>query len=87
MMCLDLLEKGEINTYREHDREFLLSIRNGAFQNPDRTYRKEFFDMVSDFEKRLEYAKANTDLPNSPDEKRVEEFVMSVNERVVRGDY
>lgn len=86
MMCLDLLEKGEINTYREHDREFLLSIRNGAFQNPDHTYRPEFFDMVSDFEKRLEYAKANTDLPNAPDEKRVEEFVMYVNEKVVRGE-
>ena len=42
--------------------------------------------MVSDFEKRLEYAKAHTDLPNAPDEKRVEEFVMYVNERVIRGE-
>ena len=37
--------------------------------------------MVSDFEKRLAYAKENTDLPEHPNMKRVEEFVMSVNRR------
>lgn len=40
--------------------------------------------MVNDYEKRLEYAKANIGLPDNPDYKRINEFVMSVNERVVR---
>ena len=44
MMCLDILEKEEINTYRANEREFLLSIRNGAFQNADGTYKPEFFE-------------------------------------------
>lgn len=81
LMCLDILEKGEINTYRDREREFLLSIRKGAFQNEDGTYRPEFFEMVSDYEKRLAYAKQHTFLPKSPDMKRIEEFVMSVNRR------
>lgn len=79
LMCLDILENEEIRTYREDDRDFLLSIRNGAFQNEDGTYRQEFFDIVSDFEKKLKYAKENTSLPTKPNMKRIEEFVMSVN--------
>lgn len=79
LMCLDILEKEEIRTYREDDRDFLLSIRNGAFRNEDGTYRQEFFDLVSDFENRLKYAKENTSLPVKPNMKRIEELVMSVN--------
>lgn len=79
LMCLDILENEEIRTYRENDRDFLLSIRNGAFQNEDGTYRQEFFDIVSDFEKKLKYAKENTSLPAKPNMTRIEEFVMSVN--------
>lgn len=81
MMCFDILEKGEINTYRANDRAFLLSIRNGAFQKEDGTYKPEFFDMVSEYEKRLSYAKEHTALPANPDMKKVEEFVMDINWR------
>lgn len=86
LMCLDILEKEEINTYRENDREFLLSIRNGSFQNEDGSYKSEFFEMVTDFEKRLKYAKENTSLPSKPNMKQIEEFVMSVNRRVIDFD-
>lgn len=79
LMCFDILEKGEINTYREDDRDFLLEIRGGKFQKPDGTYYQEFFDIINDYEKRLEYDKKNTSLPPNPDYKRIEEFVMEVN--------
>ena len=36
--------------------------------------------------KKLEYAKSNTSLPDNPDYKRINEFVASVNERVVKGE-
>lgn len=87
LMCLDILEKEEIITYREFDHELLMSIRNGKFQKEDGTFQKEFFDMVNHYEKRLEYAKNNTSLPDSPPYKKIEDFVMSVNERVVKNDY
>ena len=86
LMWLDILEKEEINTYRENDREFLLSIRNGAFQKEDGTFRDEFFEIVSDFEKKLTYAKENTSLPMHPDMRQVEEFVMSVNRRIIEDE-
>lgn len=83
LMCLDILEKEEINTYREADRDFLLSIRGGAFQKDDGTYMSEFFEIVSDFERRLEYAKKNTSLPVVPNMKQIEEFVISINRKAI----
>lgn len=85
LMCLDILEKGDIITYREADHDLLMSIRHGEYQREDGTYRQEFFDMVSEFEKKLAYAKENTSLPAHPDMKKVEEFVMDVNRRSLDG--
>lgn len=78
LMCLDILEKEDIITYRGEDHDLLMSIRGGEYQREDGTYLPEFFEMVNDLEKRLAYAKENTSLPSNPDMKRVEEFVMSV---------
>lgn len=87
LMCLDILEKKEIITYREKEHDLLMNIRNGNYQKSDGTYRKEFFEMVNDFEKKLEYAKENTTLPDKPNYNQIEEFMMSVNEKVIRDDY
>lgn len=81
LMCLDILENEDIHTYRANDHDLLMSIRNGAFQNEEGSYKQEFFDMVSDFEKRMNYAKEQTSLPEHPNMKRIEEFVMDVNRR------
>lgn len=86
MMAIDILEKGEIITYREKEQKLLLEIRNGGFQKEDGSFRAEFYDLVNDYEKRLHYAAEHTDLPEEPDKKRIEEFVMSVNERVVKDE-
>ena len=84
-MCFDILEKREINTYRENEHDFLMSIRNGGFLDKNGLPKKEFYEIVNDLEKRLEYDKDNTDLPDEPDLKRINDFVESVNERVVLG--
>lgn len=85
LMCIDILEKEEIVTYRENDIDLLMDIRNGYYMNSDSTYYPEFFEMLEDLKKRLEYAKENTSLPNHPDLKRVEEFVMEVNLKAIGG--
>lgn len=84
LMCLDILENGDIVTYREKDHDLLMSIRNGAYQNDDGTYKPEFFDIINDFEKKLAYAKENTSLPQNPDMKRVEELVMEINREALK---
>ena len=84
LMCLDILERGEIVTYREKDHDFLMDIRAGKYLDSNKQPVPEFFEMINDFEKKLEYAKNNTDLPDSPNYKAIKEFTMSVNERIVK---
>jgi len=84
LMCIDILEKEEINTYREKDIPFLMDIRNGKFLDAESQPLPEFYEMVSDYEKRLDYAAENTSLPEKPDYNAINEFLMSVNERVVK---
>ena len=86
LMCLDILEHGEIITYREKDHDYLMEIRNGKYLDENRQPIPEFFEIVDDFEKKLEYAKDNTDLPDKPNYKAIKDFSMSVNERIVKGD-
>ena len=86
LMCLDILEKGEIITYRTKDHDFLMDIRNGKYLDDNRQPTTEFYDMVEDFEAKLQRAKETTQLPENPNYKKIQEFVMSVNERIVRGD-
>lgn len=87
MMAIDILEKGEIRTYRRDDLDLLLKIRNGGFQKEDKTFNKEFYDILTDYEERLEKAARESTLPDNPDMERVEEFVEYVNRRAVTGDY
>lgn len=86
LMCFDILEKGEINTYRYKEHDFLMEIRNGKFINEDNSVKPEFYELVDQYEKRLGYDKRNTELPDKPDYKAITEFTCSVNERVVRGE-
>lgn len=39
MTVIDIIEKGEINTYREEEKELLLAIRNGEYQQGDHTFK------------------------------------------------
>lgn len=87
MMAIDILEKGEIRTHRTDDLELLKSIRRGDFQKEDKTFSKEFYDMLSDYENRLEIATRNTELQDNPDMQKVGEFVEYVNRKAIEGDF
>lgn len=83
LMAIDILEKEEIITYREADHDLLMDIRNGKYQHEDGTFDSSFFDMVDSLSKKMDYAKANTSLPRSPDMKKIEEFMMDVNRKSI----
>ena len=85
MMAIDILEKGEINTYREQEHSLLMDLRNGKFLDENLQPIPEFFEMVDELEHRLNDDKNHTDLPDIPNYKKINEFVMDVNERIVRG--
>lgn len=87
MMCIDILEKEKIVTYREAERDLLMDIRNGKYLDENKQPIPEFYEIVDEYEKRLEYAKRNTSLPDNADYDKINEFVASVNERVVKGEF
>lgn len=87
LMAIDILERGEINTYRAGERELLMKIRTGGFQREDGGFLPEFYEMLEDYEERLQRAARSGSLPDNPDMERVEAFVEGVNRRVVDGTY
>ncbi len=86
LMCLDILEKGEIITYREKEHNLLMDIRNGKFLDENRQPIPEFYEMVDDFEKKMDYAKENTSLSDNVDYAAICELQAEVNEMIVRGE-
>ena len=85
-MCFDILENEKIVTYREKEHDLLMDIRNGKYLDENKQPIPELFEMVDELEKRLKYDAENTSLPDSPDYKKINEFVISVNERIVKGE-
>ena len=86
IMCLDILENEQIVTYREKEHDLLMDIRNGKYLDDNRQPIPEFFELVDDYEKKLDYAKENTSLPDQPHKNEIMDFVASVNERVVKDE-
>ena len=86
MMCIDILEKEEIITYRKKEHDLLMQIRNGQYLDENRQPTSAFYDLLNEYEKKLEDAKKNTSLPDLPDYKRINEFKMYINEKIVKGE-
>ena len=79
LMCIDILTKEEIITYRADEHDLLMSIRNGEFQKPEGGYRSEFFELVDDLEKKMKDAAENTSLPDRPDTEAAYEMLVEMN--------
>ena len=86
MMCLDILEKEQIVTYREKEHDLLMDIRGGKFLDEHDQPIPEFYEMVDEYEKKLDYAKENTALPDKPDYGKINDFLCEVNEKIVKGE-
>jgi hypothetical protein len=68
MMGIDILEKGEIITYRENEHDLLMAIRNCEYLESDmKTPTKEFEKLIALYQERFNKAAANTKLPEKPD--------------------
>ena len=86
LMCFDIMDKGEIITFREKDHDLLMDIRNGKYLDDNDQPVPEFIEMVAEYEAKLDRLKETTALPEKPDYKKINEFVASVNERIVKNE-
>lgn len=86
MMAIDILEQGEIITHRSSDLPVLSAIRRGDYMLTDGTFSPEFYELLEEYEHRLDEAAVRTCLPDNPDMEKVERFVERVNRYVVTGE-
>lgn len=84
MMCEDILLEGKVITYREKEHDLLMDIRNGKYLAEDGKPTKEFFDIVHEYEARLDRAKERSVLPPEPDIERIERFMMRAYEAEIK---
>ena len=86
MMAVDILERGEIVTRRKEGLPTLLAIRRGDYMNSDGTFSPEFYEILKEYEGKLDEASRRTKLPDEPDMAAVERFVERVNRFAVTGE-
>lgn len=77
---IQLLEEGDIHTYRPKDLKLLTELRNGKYQLEDGTYDKGFFDMIDELNTKLKNAAEHTQLPAKPDFEAINNLIIELNE-------
>ena len=70
--CLDILEKGELITYRENELDLLRSIRNGEMKLED------IFKLVEELDEKLKKAYSDSKLPDYCDEEGIEKLLIKI---------
>ena len=83
LMAIDILEKGEINTYREKDHDLLMDIRNGKYLINGITPTKEFMDMIQDYDNKLKKIAEKSPLPANPDITKINTLLYNINQMVI----
>lgn len=83
-MGIEILEDQKINTYREDDHDFLMSIRNNEMIDTNGQPTDEFWVTLDSFQKRFDYAKEWTTLPDRPNINKINELKMTVNEMIIK---
>lgn len=83
VMGTELLETGNITTYREKEHALLMDIRTGQYLKNGKPI-PQFYELMHILDAKFAYAKDATCLPDKPNYKKIEEFQMNVNELIVR---
>lgn len=79
LMCIDILEKQEINTYRDKDHDYLMSIRNGYYMNEDGTIKPELYKELDLLKSKMKDLEKTTKLPEKPYYKDAENLLIQLN--------
>lgn len=87
MMCIDILDKHEIITYRENEHDLLMAIRNNVdheFIGEDNQPTEKFNKLVDEYQKKMEESAKRTTLPDKPDYNKINELVKNVNKTIIK---
>ena len=86
MMAIDILDKHEINTYRENEHDLLMSIRNNIdYEWIDKNHQptERFNKLVDEYQRKMEDSAKNTTLPDVPNYKAINELKKEINKQII----
>lgn len=84
MMCIDILDNHEIITYRAKEHDLLMAIRNNEYIDNNSQPTEEFNKLVDYYQNKMMESAKRTTLPDEPDYNKIKEFVIKVNNEIVR---
>ena len=85
-MCIDILNGNGIITCREKEHDLLMSMKRNEWLDERGMPIPKFFELVDDLMAQVDYAAEHSSIPDEPNYEKINEFVASVNERVVTGE-
>lgn len=84
MMSIDLLTKQETTVKRKDEHQLLMDIRNKKYTDENGEPNKEFFDIVSDYDRKYNEAIKITKLPYELDDNKIKTLLKEINAEVMR---
>lgn len=82
-MGIDMLETGEIVTYREKDHDLLMSIRSGQMTNKDGQLESKFNDTLNVLRAQFRQAMDKSKIPETIDKDSVDKLIISINKQII----
>lgn len=82
-MGIEILEDEEINTYREDDHDFLMSVRNNEYLDQNGQPTDEFWVLLDSKQKQFDYAAEWTSLPDKPDLNQINDLRKYINQYII----
>ena len=79
LMCYDLLKDGEVVTYREKDKEFLMSVRNGKYMLDNGEINPDLYILIDELKAKVREAESTTKLPDKPYLSDIEKLLIKCN--------
>ena len=84
-MIIDILESQKVVTYREYEHDVLMEIRNGKWLTGNNKPSKSYMYFMSDYDKVISYLiREKSNLPNKLNQVAIDNYVISVHEKIVK---
>lgn len=81
-MGCEILDTGEVRTYREHEHDLLMDIRRGKFLGDDGKPTKEYNELFDYYKNSFTESAGRTTLPATPVKKDIDKLMFAVNDYV-----
>ena len=77
-MLLEILETGDLHTYRTIEREELLKIKNGFYREVDGRVKSEYYSLLESLEEKINNVITTTKLAENVMKKDLDELILSI---------